>query len=258
MLEYSDLERSPDGVAYLQYPRLSQNQKLVHGIFTRWGGVSDPPYNNLNTSYTVGDHAENVTANLLKIREALGATHLIFMNQSHGDVVLALHRGSFEFSGEIPSADAIITDAPRIGLMVKLADCQGVMLFDPKRKVVANVHCGWRGNVRNILGHVIDLMKQEFGCKGSDLLAAVSPSLGPCCAEFVSHKEIFPQSFGRFMVGKNYFDLWSLSCSQLVEAGLREEDIELAAICTRCRTDLFFSYRGEGTTGRFATVAMLR
>ena len=60
------------------------------------------------------------------------------------------------------------------------------------------------------------------------------------------------------MVRKNYFDLWDLSRWQLMTAGLKKEHIEMARICTRCRTDLFYSYRAEGVTGRFATVAMLR
>jgi YfiH family protein len=255
--QFSDLLCVPEGVTYFQYPGLSQNRTLVHAVFARRGGVSDAPYDTLNTSYTVGDLPENVSANLLKIKEVVGAAHLVFMNQLHGDQVLVLHQGNFEPSGKVPLADAMITDIPRIGLMVKQADCQGVVLYDPKQGVVATVHCGWRGNVQNILAGVVTRMEKDFGCEGPDILAALSPSLGPCCAEFLSHDEIFPRGFERFEVRENYFDLWALSCSQLVEAGLREENIEIAAVCTRCRTDLFYSYRGEGATGRFATVAML-
>jgi YfiH family protein len=257
-LDLADLLWVREGVPSFRYPKLLIQTSLVHRVFTRHGGVSDAPYDRLNISYMVGDRPENVTENLRKIRGIVDAANLVYMNQLHGNGILVLREGDFTTSDEAPSADALITNTPRLALMVKQADCQAVVLFDTEKEVVAIVHCGWRGNVRNILGRVIALMKQEFGCEGSDLLAAISPSLGPCCAEFVSHKKIFPQSFNRFMVGKNYFDLWSLSCSQLVEAGLREENIELAAICTRCRTDLFFSYRGDGTTGRFATVAMLR
>jgi len=152
----------------------------------------------------------------------------------------------------------MITNIPRIALMVKQADCQGVIIFDPKIGVIANVHCGWRGNVRNILGSVVTRMKEAFGCEESDLFAAIGPSLGPCCAEFVSHGGIFPEPFKRFKVRENYFDLWAISCRQLMEAGLRVENIEVAGTCTRCRTDLFYSYRGEKKTGRFGTVAMLR
>ncbi len=158
---------------------------------------------------------------------------------------------------ETPSVDAVITDTPNIAILVKQADCQGVIIFDPEKRVVANVHCGWRGNAKNILGNVVTRMKHDFGCKGRDLLATIGPSLGPCCAEFVGHEKIFPNSFEEFMVRENYFNLWAISEWQLLNAGLRQENIEIASICTRCRTDLFYSYRGEGETGRFGSVVML-
>jgi len=89
-------------------------------------------------------------------------------------------------------------------------------------------------------------------------MAAIGPSLGPCCGEFITHEQIFPNEFRQFMVRENYFDLWRISRWQLLNAGLIEENIEVAGICTRCRTDMFYSYRAEGITGRFATVAMLK
>ena len=88
-------------------------------------------------------------------------------------------------------ADAMITDVPGMGLMIKQADCQAVILFDPRKNVIANVHCGWRGNVKNILGRVVHLMEQRFHCKAEDLVAAIGPSLGPCCAEFITYRDIF-------------------------------------------------------------------
>jgi YfiH family protein len=240
------------------YPKLSRHPGLVHRVFTRQGGVSDPPYDSLNSSYTVADRPENVKANLEKIKKAIKAEQLVFMTQEHGENIVILRKDYFKSPCGIPPADAMITNMPRIALMVKQADCQGVIIFDPEKKVIANVHCGWRGNVRNILENVIISMTNDFGCRPSDLLAAIGPSLGPCCAEFVDYKDIFPGEFETFLVRENYFDLWAISCRQLQRAGLKRENIEISGICTRCRTDLFYSYRGEGRTGRFATVAMLR
>jgi copper oxidase (laccase) domain-containing protein len=77
-------------------------------------------------------------------------------------------------------ADAMVTNLTGVALMVKQADCQAVILFDPEKKVVANVHCGWRGNTANLLGRVIDRMKASFGCTPAALRAAIGPSLGPC------------------------------------------------------------------------------
>jgi YfiH family protein len=246
-----------DAIPYFQYPKLSLNRQLVHGVFTRQGGVSDAPYNSLNTSYDVGDRKKNVTENLQKIKKTIGAKHLIFMHQNHGIGIQVLRKDRPKPDGAL-SADAMITDIPRLALLVKQADCQGVIVFDAHKKVVANAHCGWRGSVQNILGRVVTRMEQDFGCRRSHLCATIGPSLGPCCAEFVSYAEIFPDEFLKFMTRKNCFDFWAISCRQLVEAGLQEDNIEVAGICTRCRPDIFFSYRAEGRTGRFGTVAMLR
>ena len=254
----TDLLWIREKMVYFRYPNLFRKPQLIHGVFTRRGGLSKPPYHSLNTSYGVGDAQANVTGNLREIKKIMGADYLIFMNQTHGSDIVVLRKGQYTPTDNVPSADAMITNAPYIAIMVKLADCQGVIIFDPVKNVLANVHCGWRGNVKNIVKRVVIRMKKDFGSTESDLLAAISPSLGPCCGEFVSHKGIFPQTFRRFMVRKNFFDLWAISQWQLVSAGLRAENIEIAGICTRCRSDLFYSYRGEGKTGRFGVVAMLK
>lgn len=222
----------------------------------RHGGVSRAPYHSLNCSFKVGDGPERVSQNLAIVQAHMGAERLVFMNQVHGTrvEVIGEHGSDRE---PAPEADALMTDRPGTALLVKLADCQSVMIFDPERRAAAIVHCGWRGNVANILGETVRQMVSIFGSRPSALVAAISPSLGPCCAEFVTYREIFPPGFIRFMVGENRFDLWALSIRQLMDAGLMRKNIELAGICTRCRTDLFFSYRGEGRTGRFAAAIMI-
>jgi len=254
-------EVDPEGLypfEYLEFPGLSRHRQLAHGVFTRHGGVSESPYDALNASYSTGDQPDCVGINLQIIKEAIGAEHLVFMNQVHGKEVLALSEGDSQDLGTAAQVDAIITDMPRVALMVKQADCQAVILFDPAKGVVSNVHCGWRGNTHNILGLVVSQMRKGFGCRESDVMAAIGPSLGPCCGEFMTHEQIFPNEFRQFMVRENYFDLWRISRWQLLNAGLIEENIEVAGICTRCKTDMFYSYRAEGITGRFATVAMLK
>jgi YfiH family protein len=242
----------------LQFPGLSSYGDLSHAVYTRHGGVSQPPFYSLNASYSTGDSMERVKTNLQIIQTAMGARSLRGMKQVHGKDIAVIRQDHAAASGDPPQADAMITDVTGTALMVKQADCQAVILFDPTKKVISNVHCGWRANTYNLLQDVVHRMRDEFGCRPSELRAAIGPSLGPCCAEFVTHDELFPESFRTFMVRKNYFDLWALSCWQLMEAGLRKENVEVAGICTRCRTDLFYSHRAEGVTGRSATVVMLK
>ena len=243
---------------HFQFPKLARHERLAHAVFTRQGGLSKSPYDTLNTSYSTDDQPETVRENLRIIKDSIGARHLSFMDQVHGQDILILRRNNYSEDRAPAKADAAITDIPYLALMVKQADCQAVILYDPEKRVLSNVHCGWRGNVNNILGSVVGRMTSDFGCRESNLKAAIGPSLGPCCAEFVDYEQMFPDRFKQFMVREDHFDLWEISRRQLSESGLKKENIEVAGICTRCRTDLFYSYRAEGITGRFATVAMLK
>ena len=100
-------------------------------------------------------------------------------------------------------------------------------------------------------------MVKDFGCLPENIKAAIGPSLGACCAEFKTYREIFPEHFQKYMVGECNFNFWAISQMQLMKEGIKKESIEISGICTKCRTDIFYSYRGEGETGRFATVAMI-
>ncbi|OQY45447.1 MAG: hypothetical protein B6240_08815 [Desulfobacteraceae bacterium 4572_87] len=242
---------------YLQYQNLSRYHQLKHGTFTRHGGVSRSPYASLNISYEVGDCRKDVAGNLKIIQNTMNAGRIFFTRQTHGTEILLLRVEATEASETSCRADAMMTNIPGLGLMIKQADCQAVILFDPRKNVVANVHCGWRGNVQNILGRVIRKMAHHFDCDAAHLVAAITPSLGPCCAEFTTHSVIFPSTFEDFMVTENHFDLWALSTHQMVTAGVHPDNITVSGICTQCHTDRFFSYRGEGKTGRFGTVVML-
>ena len=81
--------------------------------------------------------------NLAVIQAAMGADSLFFLRQVHGTKILKLRN---PLPLKSTPADAMITNLTGIALLVKQADCQGIILFDPKAKVIAAVHCGWRGN----------------------------------------------------------------------------------------------------------------
>jgi len=252
----TDGQWTADPVPRFQFRLLSDYPQITHAVFTRHGGKSRPPYDSLNTSYQVGDLQDHVTANLSLIREAVGARRLVAMRQVHGTGIARARSVNGLNGGWTPCADALITDVPGVAVVVRQADCQGVIILDPEKDVLSVVHCGWRGNAANILGQVIARMKREWDCNPCSLLACIGPSLGSCCAEFVDHT-IFPKDFNAFKVDATHFDMKAVSRCQLLSAGLTREHIQVSDLCTRCRTDLFYSYRGERTTGRFATVAML-
>jgi YfiH family protein len=150
-----------------------------------------------------------------------------------------------------------MTAEPGVGLLIKQADCQAVMFYDPERRVVAHAHCGWRGQIQGILAQTVKLLTRHFGCRPEALHAAVGPGLGPCCAEFQNYRQEFPPELWNYQVRPHYFDLWQLSLDQLKAAGLQPANLEVAGLCTRCREEDFFSYRRDRLTGRQAAVIAL-
>ncbi len=253
---------SPNGLTCLQFQGFEDFNTIKHAVFTRGGGISREPYRSLNTSFSVGDDPERVRGNRTMVRETMGADDLVFCRQVHGaDVrIVSVLPDSQDKKGREapPVGDAMVTNRAGKFLVIQVADCQPVLVYDPVRKVVANIHSGWRGSIRNIIGMTIQVMAETFGSSKKDLLAGIGPSLGPCCAEFVNYQTEIPRPYWEYKSTNNHFDFWALSRDQLLEAGLVREHIISSELCTRCRTDLFYSYRGEGTTGRFAAVIGLR
>jgi len=245
-----------DRVPCLTIPEWISFSGLKHAIFTRRGGCSREPFDSLNVAFRVGDAACRVKHNRRRITAALKGSHYVFAHQTHGTDGVVL-RGDVAFpenGGSVLCGDALITDIPGIRLVIQVADCQAVLLYDRRRRVVANIHAGWRGSVAGIIGKTVRRLQQVFGCRPPDLSAAISPSLGPCCAEFVNYRREIPRRYWAYKDRRDRFDFWALSRDQLIESGVPADCIHISRLCTRCRTDLFFSYRAQKQTGRFAAV----
>ena len=253
------IHREKDGLSFYQFSHLAACAGIRHGIFTRNGGCSPAPFNSLNVSHGIGDDESRVEANRQTVGRCFRGADLMYSRQVHGRQVINLvdysdhQRGSPHLAEPIVG-DAMVTDQPQKALVIQVADCQSVLLYEPARRVVANVHCGWRGSIQNIIGCTVETMAQQFDCNPGRMIAGIGPSLGPCCAEFINYKAEIPQAFWNYKDSNHHFDFWSISCDQLTKAGVAPENIETSRICTRCRADEFFSYRSAKITGRFAAV----
>jgi len=251
-----------NGTSYYQFENLAQVSGIDHGIFTRNAGHSQAPFASLNVSYGIGDEDKAVARNRALISGIMGAGEMTYIRQVHGREVAVLGcNQKAENSPVAPQpliADAVVTDRPKNYLVIQVADCQSVLMYEPVRRVVANVHSGWRGSIQNIIGCTVDAMKQCCGCNPYDILAGIGPSLGPCCAEFINYETEIPKEFWGYKDPDDHFDFWAISSDQLMKAGVRERNIESSQMCTRCRTEEFFSFRAEKTTGRFASVIGLK
>jgi YfiH family protein len=244
-----------NGLTLYRFQNLSHYPEIFHGITTRQGGTSPPPFDSLNLARSVGDDAANVAANRLRVGDQFDAMGAVYLKQVHSSTVAVLDDFPTGQDDCLPGeADAVVTERAGRLLTILVADCQPVMLYDPVRSVIANIHSGWRGSIANIIGRTVAVMKARFACRSVDILAGIGPSLGPCCAEFINFRKEIPRSLWSYQVVENYFNFWALSRDQLVQAGLQPAHIEIGGICTRCRSDLFFSYRAANLTGRMAAV----
>lgn len=249
--------REQNGVGYLEFPHLKRFNRLRHSVFTRRGGVSPAPFNSLNVGLGVGDSADHVSRNRQRINRIMDGGEPVFAHQVHGTAVAVVGPDA-PVGARPPTADALVTDIPGKDLVIQVADCQPVFLYDPNRHVVANIHSGWRGSVMNIIERTVETMISIFGCEPAQLYAAIGPSLGRCCAEFINYRREIPKALWIYKENRHHFDFWKMSRDQLTAAGVPETHIGCSELCTRCGTDLFFSYRGEKETGRFAAVIGIR
>lgn len=249
--------RQNDAISFFQFPHLAEFAELRHGVFTRLGGVSTGAFQSLNVSMSGGDEASNVIQNRLAVSRCMGGAELVFLNQVHGTDVINVRESvaASEAGGFCAgSGDALISRLPGVSMLIQTADCQSVLIFDPVQRAVGNVHSGWRGSLHNIIGRTVQAMIAAFGTDPATLLVGIGPSLGPCCAEFIHYRTEIPRHFWSYKNSADHFDFWALSRDQLTEAGVPEDHIVCSNLCTRCRTDIFFSYRKEHVTGRFAAV----
>jgi YfiH family protein len=249
-----------------KFENLSKIPALVHFITTRSGGVSSSPYESLNLGLHTADNHEHVLTNrdILALQTGIPKNKFLYASQVHsGDVKIidstSIDSGILNYA---PQTDATITALPGICLMVMVADCVPVILFDQVKRVSAVIHAGWRGTVKHITANTVGVMIDQFGCDPSDIIAGIGPSIGPCCYEVGEEvKTVVEQSFGTtydYLVYKNpsskpFFDLWYANHKQLTDKGVKSENIETSELCTRCNSDIFYSSRADaGVTGRFA------
>ncbi len=212
---------------------------------------------------------------------------IIGLRQIHSDLIHAVDT--------VPEhalvGDGLITSTSGLLLTVKTADCLPILLVDSKHRAIGAFHAGWRGTVKRIVEKGVGEMRQHFGTNTRDCLAAIGPGIRRCCyqvgeevrEQFVSqvayaeslfeiHRaesdivhERYPLLFltarapGHSELGqKILLDLAEANRRQLLDAGILAANITTLGSCTSCRTDLFFSYRREGPTGRMMAAVGVR
>jgi polyphenol oxidase len=305
--------RQAGGVQILEAPVLARLSWLVHGFSTRPGGASELKTTRegqetrervLNLGFTDWDTSERVRDNREKFFRAIDASKMrvVALRQIHSDIVHVIHSANQSpattespgttSSEAAPQGDALITRDPGVLLVVQTADCIPILLADPKRRVIAAIHSGWRGTVRRIAAKALGRMQMEFGTEPEDVTAALGPGIAQPCyevgtevaaefhAQFPNAREWFEGPFDQLADSDNdpnwlpwltmkppghappppraHLDLIAANRAILEEAGIPQRNISSSGLCTACRSDLFFSFRKERTTGRMMAAIGIR
>lgn len=246
------IRHEKDGFAYYTVPAIEKTNLVRHLFTTRRGGVSTGETASLNLGFNRKDSRENVVKNYEIVCSAAGmdAARLVLSNQVHENRVRVITKADcgkgIVRESDIVGIDAFVCAQPGVPFVVFCADCVPVFFLDTQKKVAALAHSGWRSTVKNISGEVLKVMKTQFGCAPGDVLCAVGPSIGQCCFEVDGDvAQLFDRQFAHKRGEKFHIDLWSAIRRQLILAGVSDDNITLANICTCCNGDEFFSNRAH-------------
>lgn len=245
--------KTKNNLPYFEVPEITKLGWIQHAFLTRQGGVSLPPYDSLNLSDKNGDHEKFVSQNKTLIAETFGfeSKCLTLLDQMQQDQILLLKEPVLTLPSPL-EYDGLITNSPNAYLGILTADCLPIFIIDHKKKWIAAVHAGRQGTALDITTKVLKRMKEECGCLSKDLLIAIGPSIGSFCYEI--DEKVFRLEWEPFStlrgVGKWVVDLAQINIGQMKREGIKEDQIFWINLCTHCHSDLFFSYRKEGQTGR--------
>ena len=246
---------------FYTFQNLSQQHKCQHLVSKK---ENSEPY-----SFSLALHTQEDPQQIVKNRKHFSKhfpnSKFIVAKQTHSNNIYivkeAKELGWDTLNNAIENCDALITNQKDIMLTILTADCVPILLFDPIQNVVAAVHAGWKGTEQKILFKTVKKMKQEFNSDPQNILAGIAPSIGMCCYEVdwnvAQHFEKVPHAYTE-KKEKYMLDLPHINKLQLLNAGLKQENIEISNICTACEIEDYFSYRKEnGCSGRFMSMISL-
>ncbi len=245
----------------LEYPMLRESGMVKHCFTTREGGVSEGIFSTMNLSFTRGDDPASVRENFRRIAEAMGVSceNFVLTDQTHTTNVRRVTRADagcgLTRERDYHDVDGLITDEPGLMLSAFFADCVPLFFVDPPNRAIGLSHSGWRGTVGKMGKVTVEAMTREFGTNPKELLCAIGPSICQDCYEVSADvAEQFVDAFrgreGELLIrkpdGKYQLDLWRANELVLLEAGVLEEHIATAGLCTCCNAERLFSHRASG------------
>lgn len=228
----------------------------VHCAFqTRVGGFSHGAYGAGNVSFHTADKPASIAKNKAALAASLGLSRMAEVFQVHGKSTIFEPQALTHTEKPTIEADGLASSEKGLGLLVKSADCQPILLCHRSGQYIAALHVGWRGNLIHYPTIGVQDFCTTYGLQRTDVFAVRGPSLSPQAAEFVNFDKEWSEEFRPwFNSNEQTMDLWALTRHQLQEAGIPANQIYGLDLCTYYNHDLFFSYRRNPASGRQASV----
>ena len=212
--------------------------------------------NDGNLAFHVEDNEINVIKNRKNLALKLGYNYedLVYMNQIHSANIIVVDENSPKL---VDNCDSIITRSKNLPLMVMVADCIPILMFDDKKGIIAAIHAGRNSTFLEISKKTAEVFIEKFSSNPEDINVVFGASIQKCCYEVSEDlSKIVENSFGKEFVENNCIDLQGINKKQLNDLGIK--NIEISNICTKCGDKPYFSYRKDKKTGRFAGIIILK
>jgi YfiH family protein len=242
-----------DQITFLQSEALHRIPGVIHAFSTR---------RSERTDLTLGPHSSPnpmVQINRARFLAAIGAPGwpIMKLKQVHSGIVVDIDDSSA--ATDAVEGDACGTALKGVMLAVQTADCVPILIADTRGEAVAAIHAGWRGTAARIVEAAVARLHKKFSIDPKDLIASIGPHIGVCCCEVGEDvvDAIADPALLEYRPEwtKPHLNLGAANRRQLVRAGLPGQQIEISSLCTRCREDLFHSYRRDGKkTGHMLSV----
>ena len=211
------------------------------------------PYNFRDTQVSSDEQQEEYN----KIMNDLNfKAKFIKPNQTHTNNVEIVTENNID--DKFLNTDGLLTNLKNVALVVSLADCQGILLYDKNKQVIGAVHSGWKGTLNKIVENAVNLMINKFNSNPENIEAYITPSILKCCFEVDKDVvDMFKEKYNNIddliTLGdikeekqKYYIDTVEINKRVLLNLGLKNENIILSNICSKCNNNIIHSHRADG------------
>ena len=251
-----------DGIEYLQFRKLLEYKDVINHAYSL---RIDRNYRTTkaNTNLLSKIDEEKSLKNYNELCNSINTNYINIVkpNQAHTKNVLIvdkkINKDKPDFNlKEYDNTDGILTNKKNIILSTTNADCILLLFFDPIKKVIANVHSGWKGTLQKISVEAVLKMQKEYECNPKDIICCICPSIRKC--HFEVHQDVKDPYYDQFKnlkgiekiilpIGEDKWTIDTVEINKIIlqEVGLKKENIIDSEICSVCNSDLVHSYRVE-------------